>query len=135
MAGSESEARQIMHKIILAGVFLAMGLGGAQARGGQQTWILVCAKSQPQSECNLTTASRWYHLAAPQASAATAEIKAARAQVAREIDGGSYVHVEQYPAGVSLGEHARVFRACAEPPAAPADAEEAAWAARGGCIR
>jgi hypothetical protein len=124
-----------MQKIILAGLFLAAGVGLAEARGGQQTWILVCSKSLPKSECNLTTASRWRHLPSPQASAATPAISAARAQVGSEIDAGSYVHVEQYPAGVSLGEHARVFKACDDPPATPADAQEAEWAARGGCLR
>jgi hypothetical protein len=124
-----------MHKFILAGFFLCASVGALEARGGQQTWILVCPKSTPKSECNLTTASRWFHMASPQGSAATPAISAARAQVSREIDAGSYVHIEQFPAGVSLGPHARVFKACEEPPPAPADAQESEWAQRGGCLR
>lgn len=130
-----SEAQRRMNKLILSLLFLCSGVCGAEARGGQQTWILVCSKSLPQSECNLTTASRWYQLPSAQASAATPEIKAARAQVARQIGSDSYVHVEQYPAGVSLGDHAKVFRACDAQPASPADAQEAEWAQRGGCLR
>lgn len=124
-----------MHKFLLAGLFLCLSGGALEARGGQQTWILVCPKSTPKSECNLTTASRWFHMASPQASASTPAIAAARAQVGREIDAGSYVHLEQFPAGVSLGQHARVFRGCDDPPTPPADAQEAEWAQRGGCLR
>ncbi len=124
-----------MKKFALSLLFLGAGVGAVEARGGLQTWILVCPKSLPQRECNLTTASRWYQLPSAQASAATPEIRAARAEVGRQIDPSLYVHVEQYPAGVSLGNHARVFRACDEQPAAPADAEEAEWAQRGGCLR
>lgn len=116
-------------------LFLGTSVGAVAARGGQQTWILVCPKSLPKSECNLTTASRWYQLPSAQASAATPEIRAAKAQVAQQVGADSYIHVEQYPAGVSLGEHAKVFRACAEQPAAPADAQEADWAQRGVCLR
>lgn len=124
-----------MNKFTLSAFFLCASVGAAEARGGQQTWILVCPKSLPQSECNLTTASRWYQLPSAQASAATPEIRAAKAQVGQGIDAGSYVHVEQFPAGVSLGDHARVFRACDAQPASPADAQEAEWAQRGGCLR
>jgi hypothetical protein len=130
-----SEAQRVMHKFILAGFFLCASVSALEARGGQQTWILVCPKSTPQSECNMTTASRWYHLPSPQASASTPAINAAKAQVRGQIDAGSYIHIEQFPAGVSLGDHARVFRACEDPPATPADSQEAEWAARGGCLR
>jgi hypothetical protein len=124
-----------MKKILFSLLFLGAGVGAVEARGGLQTWILVCPKSLPQRECNLTTASRWYQLPVAQASASTTEIRAAKAEVGRQVDAGFYVHVEQFPAGVSLGNHARVFRACDPTPAAPADAEEAEWAQRGGCLR
>jgi hypothetical protein len=73
-----------MRKFVLAAIAGGATLGatsGALA-AGQQTWILVCAKSLPHSECNLTTASRWYHLPSPQPSATSPAIKAAKAQVA-----------------------------------------------------
>ncbi len=117
--------------------------GGRDARGhecalaaGQQTWILVCAKSLPQSECNLTTASRWYHLPSPQPSATSPAIKAAKAQVAQRLEADFYVSQEQFPAGVSMGPRGRVFKACdAEATAQPTDSQEAEWARRGECLR
>lgn len=124
-----------MHIYSLATVLLAASISGALARGGQQTWILVCEKSRPQSECNLTTASRWYHLPSPQVSSATPAINAAKAQVGREIDGNYYLHVEQFPAGVSMGSRGLVFRACELMGPVASDAEEIEWARRGSCLR
>ncbi|GLI93570.1 hypothetical protein [Methylocystis echinoides] len=112
-----------------------MSVGAATARGGQQTWILVCSDGVPKNECNLTTAARWYHLSAPQASASTPAIKAARAKVAQSLDKGFYVAQEQFPAGVSMGERGRIFKAC-DPESAtpPADSQQAEWARRGSCL-
>ncbi|WP_363347825.1 hypothetical protein [Methylocystis echinoides] len=124
-----------MKKLILAAALLAMTTGAAAARGGQQTWILVCPKSMPKSDCNLTTAARWYHLPSPQASAATPQIRSAQATVGASLEPGFYVSLEQFPAGVSMGERARVFKACDAQAAAPSDAQEAAWAERGQCLR
>lgn len=122
-----------MKKTLLATLLLLVTVGGAAARGGQQTWILVCASSLPKTGCNLTTASKWYHLAAPQASANTAGIKAARAKVSQSLEAGFYVSQEQFPAGVSMGERGRIFRAC-DAAASPADSQEAEWARRGACL-
>ncbi|WP_442753833.1 hypothetical protein ACNHKD_12605 [Methylocystis sp. JAN1] len=101
-----------------------------------QTWILVCSKSLAKSECNLTTAKRWYHLPSPQPSAASPAINAAKSQLSGALDAGSYLSVEQFPAGVSMGARGNVFRACdAKNAAAPADAQMAEWAQRGECLR
>lgn len=125
-----------MKKSLLVTLFLAASFSGAAAKGGQQTWILVCPKSMPKGECNLTTAAQWFHLPSPQASANTADVKAAKAKVAGALDGGFYVSVEQFPAGVSMGERGRVFRACdSDGAAAPADAQQAEWARRGECLQ
>ncbi|WP_457796893.1 hypothetical protein [Methylocystis sp. S23] len=125
-----------MKKLFLAGVFLAAAGGPAMARGGMQTWILVCPKSLGQGECNLTTASRWYHLPSAQPSASSPAIKAAKAKISAALDAGSYVSVEQFPAGVSMGPRGDVFRACnAGGGATPADAQMAEWAQRGECLR
>lgn len=124
-----------MKKYVLAGIFAATMIAPAVAKGGMQTWILVCPKSLAQSECNLTTASRWYHLPSPQPSGSSPAIKAARAKVGRDLEAGSYVAQEQFPAGVSMGERGRVFKACDPEPASPADAQEAEWARRGECLR
>lgn len=123
-----------MKKTILVTLLLAATIGGAAARGGQQTWILVCSNSLPKSDCNLTTAARWFHLPSPQASAATPQIKAARVQVGAMVDKGFYVSQEQFPAGVSMGERGRVFKACDPQSATPSDAQQAAWAGRGECL-
>lgn len=124
-----------MKKLFIVGFFLVAGLGAAEAKGGMQTWILVCPKSLAQSECNLTTASRWYHLPSPQASAGAPAVKAAKAQIAGSLDAGSYLSVEQFPAGVSMGPRGNVFRACNADGVAPADAQMAEWAQRGECLR
>ncbi len=124
-----------MKKFVLAGLLLYASLGGALAKGGMQTWILVCPKSLAQSECNLTTASRWYHLPSLQPAGGSPAIKAARATISQGLAVGFYVSQEQFPAGVSMGERARVFKACDPQAAAPADAEAAAWAQRGECLR
>jgi hypothetical protein len=124
-----------MRKLFLVGLFLVSGLDAASAKGGMQTWILVCPKSLAQSECNLTTASRWYHMPDAQPSAASPAIKAAKAQLAGSLDGGSYLSVEQFPAGVSMGPRGDIFRACNENVVAPADAQMAEWAQRGQCLR
>ncbi len=86
-----------MKKIALATLLLLISILAAEARGGQQTWILVCPKSLPKSDCNLTTAAKWYHLPAPQASASTPAIKAARAKVVGAVEDGYYVSQEQIP--------------------------------------
>ena len=122
-----------MRRLIIP-LAILMGMGSASAQGGLQTWILVCAKSVAQGDCNLTTADRWYHLPAPQPSASTAAIKAAKAKVGREIDGGFYVAQEQFPAGISMGPHGKVFKACDSPDAA-SGAQEVEWAQRGSCLR
>ena len=122
-------------KKLLAAIFTLMPIAAAEAKGGMQTWILVCAKSVAQDDCNLTTASRWYHLPAAQPSGASPAIKAAKAKVAQGLDGDSYVWLEQFPAGVSMGAHAQVFKACDSDVPAPADAQEAEWAQRGECLR
>lgn len=122
-----------MRKIVLAASLALLSIAVAQARGGQQTWILVCPKSLPRSDCNLTTAAKWYHLPAPQASASTPAIKAAKAKVAGAVEAGFYVSQEQFPAGVSMGERGGIFKAC-DGAAAPADAEQAQWAQRGACL-
>lgn len=124
-----------MKNPILVTVLLTMITSAAAARGGQQTWILVCPTSLPKSDCNLTTAAKWYHLPSPQASAATPQIKAARAQVGATLDNGFYVSMEQFPAGVSMGERGRIFKACDPQGVAPSDLQEAAWAERGQCLR
>lgn len=124
-----------MKKILLVGLFLSTTICGASAKGGHQTWILVCPKSLAQSQCNLTTASKWYHLPSSQVSASTSEIKAAKAKIGRTLDVGFYVSQEQFPAGVSMGERGKVFKACDSDGAAPADAQEAEWAQRGECLR
>ncbi len=124
-----------MKNAILATLLLAMTTSAASARGGQQTWILVCPNSLPKTNCNLTTAAKWYQLPSPQASAGTPEIKAARAKVGAALDNGFYVSMEQFPAGVSMGERGRVFKACDPQAATPSDAQEAAWAERGECLR
>lgn len=112
-----------------------LGVTDAIAKGGQQTWILVCPASLSKDACNLTTASRWYHLPTPQASAETPAIRAARAKVGQGLEAGFYVSQEQFPAGVSMGPHAAVFKACADDVGAPDDAEAAEWARRGECLR
>lgn len=124
-----------MKKYVLAGIFAATMIAPAAAKGGMQTWILVCPKSLPHSECNLTTASRWYHLASPQPAGGSPAIRAARARVAQGLEAGFYVAQEQFPAGVSMGDRGKVFKACDPTPAAPADAQEAEWARRGECLR
>ncbi|MGJ0505899.1 MAG: hypothetical protein ACR652_01945 [Methylocystis sp.] len=125
-----------MKKTIVVTSLLILSISAAAARGGQQTWILVCPKSMPKSDCNLTTAAKWYHLPSPQASANTAEIKAAKAKVAGSMEPGFYVSQEQFPAGVSMGDRGRIFKACdAESAAAPTDAQEADWAQRGACLQ
>jgi hypothetical protein len=124
-----------MKKTILVTSLLFLSVNAATARGGQQTWILVCSDSVPKNECNLTTAAKWYHLSTPQASASTPGIKAARAKVGQSLDKGFYVSQEQFPAGVSMGERGRIFKACdAESAGAPADAQQAEWARRGACL-
>lgn len=107
----------------------------ASAASGQQTWILVCADSVSQSDCNLTTASKWYHLPAPQPSGSSPAVKAAKAKVSRTLEQGFYVSQEQFPAGVSMGARGKVFKACDSADATPADAQEAEWARRGECLR
>lgn len=124
-----------MKKTLLLTLFLAMSAGAAAAKGGLQTWILVCPKELAKSECNLTTAAKWYHLPSAQASANTAGIKSARARISREIDKAFYVSQEQFPAGVSMGERGRIFKACDAEGAAPADSQQAEWARRGGCLQ
>lgn len=124
-----------MKKAIVVTLLLAASAGGAAARGGQQTWILVCPNSLPKSDCNLTTAAQWYHLPSAQSSAATPQIKAARAKVGATLDKGFYLSQEQFPAGVSMGERGRIFKACDPQGAAPSDSQEAAWAERGACLR
>lgn len=124
-----------MRKYVLAGIFAATMIAPAAAKGGMQTWILVCPKSLPHSECNLTTASRWYHLASPQPAGGSPAIRAARARVAQDLEAGFYLAQEQFPAGVSMGDRGKVFKACDPTPAAPADAQEAEWARRGECLR
>ncbi len=116
-------------------VLVVFAAGAAAARGGNRTWILVCGKSLPKSDCNLTTAARWFALPAPQGSAATPAIAAARARIAATLGPGEYMSVEQFPAGVSMGARGNVFRACDAEPATPADAQQADWAARGECLR
>ncbi len=123
-----------MKKLIVAAVILASA-SAALARGGQQTWILVCPNSLPKGDCNLTTAAKWYHLPSTQASGATPQIKAARAKVGADLESGFYVSMEQFPAGVSMGERGKVFKACDPQGASPSDAQEAAWAERGQCLR
>jgi hypothetical protein len=124
-----------MKKLVLVGLLLAATAGAVSAKGGLQTWILVCPKSLAQSECNLTTASRWYHLPSPQPSASSPAIKAAKARISGSLDAGAYVSVEQFPAGVSMGPRGNLFRACNAVGAAPADAQMAEWAQRGECLR
>lgn len=124
-----------MKKLGLIGLLIVAGTGSAFAKGGMQTWILVCSKSLPQSECNLTTASRWYHLPSAEPSAASPAVKAAKARIAGSVDAGSYVSVEQFPAGVSMGPRGDVFRACNATGAAPADSQTSEWAQRGECLR
>ncbi|WP_424362247.1 hypothetical protein [Methylocystis parvus] len=123
-----------MKKLFIVGFFLVAGIGSAAAKGGMQTWILVCPKSLAQSECRLTTASHWYHLPSPQASTSAPAVKAAKAQIAGSLDAGSYLSVEQFPAGASMGR-GNVFRACDTESAAAADAQMAEWAQRGECLR
>jgi hypothetical protein len=124
-----------MKRFVLAGLFLYASLGAATAKGGMQTWILVCPKSFAQNECNLTTASHWYHLPSPQPAGGSPAIQAARARIGQGLAAGFYLSQEQFPAGVSMGDRARVFKACDPQPAAPVDAEAAEWAQRGECLR
>jgi hypothetical protein len=124
----------MMKKHILAGLLVLGSLSGAAAKGGMQTWILVCSKGVPQGECNLTTASRWYHLPSAQPGASSPAIKAARAKVGEGLEAGFYVSQEQFPAGVSMGARGNVFKAC-DDAAAPADSQAAEWAQRGACLR
>ncbi|QGM99153.1 hypothetical protein [Methylocystis parvus] len=124
-----------MKRIVFVGTLLLAGAGAALAKGGMQTWILVCSKSLAQGECNLTTAARWYHLPSAQPSATSPAVKAAKAQISGSLDSGSYLSVEQFPAGVSMGPRGDVFRACNATGATPADAQTAEWAQRGECLR
>jgi hypothetical protein len=124
-----------MKKVVLVGLILAGATGEATAKGGMQSWILVCPKSLPQNECNLTTASQWYHLPSPQPAGSSPAIKAAKTKIGQGLEAGFYVSQEQFPAGVSLGERARVFKACDAESIRPADSEAAEWARRGGCLR
>ncbi len=123
-----------MKKLVIAGALLVATTGLATA-GGMQTWILVCPKSLSQSDCNLTTASHWYHLPSAQPSASSPAVKAAKARISASLDAGSYLSVETFPAGVSMGPRGNVFRACNSEGAAPADSQMAEWAQRGECLR
>jgi hypothetical protein len=80
------------------------------------TWILICPIGKAANDCTLETADKWYQLPIDQPSDHTAAIKVAiKAVKAKLKSRNSYLKIEQFPAGRSMGTDSWIFFACVDP--------------------